>query len=348
MHTCAWKESWLTATIKDIARIAGVSHSTVSRALHGHPGIPEDTTVRIKAVAAELGYVPSAVARGLKTSRSLALGVIVTRIDDPFFSEVLQGIEDGLREMGYSLFVAASNRSFEREKTIVQAMRARRVDGVIICSTQFNEDHYLQFRRYGFPIVVVGNQEISGYEPMIVHDDLDGSSQVARHLLALGHTKIAFLGNARAPRTTQVRFQGVCSALRSAGLPIPERYIFHSPNGRPDGGEAGVRRFLDLPDPPSAIVCFNDMVAIGVLKSLRDTGVAVPAQCSVTGFDDIPLAAYACPPLTTFQQPKYQLGYQAAQLMVQLLHAQVEDTPLHGNPLILHGKLVLRGSTAPV
>lgn len=335
----------MAITIKDIAKIAGVSHSTVSRALSGHAGIPVDTRERIKKIASELGYVPSAVARGLKTNRSRALGVIVTRIDDPFFSELLQGIENTLREVGYSLFVAASNRDFERERLIVQAMHERRVDGVIVCSTQFSEDHYRQLESFGMPIVAVGNHEITGYPSMIAHDDFDGICQVTRHLQELGHTQIAFLGNGRAERTTQGRLNGFLHEMGAANLPVPEGYVYLSPNGRAEGGEMGVRHYLSLPQPPSAILCFNDMMAIGALKALREAGVEVPRQCSVTGFDDIPLAAYACPPLTTFQQPKFELGTQAAQLMHALLHPHSEPDSMAVRPRILHGRLIVRSST---
>jgi DNA-binding LacI/PurR family transcriptional regulator len=338
----------LTITIKDIARIAGVSHSTVSRALSGHPGIPLETVQRIKKVAVDLGYVPSAVARSLKTSRSQALGVIVTRIDDPFFSEILQGIEDVLQQVGYSLFVAASNRDFERERKIVQTMRERRVDGVIVCTTQFSEDHYQQLEQVGLPIVAVGNQEITGYRSMISHDDFYGSCQVTRHLIELGHAKIAFLGNARAERTTQGRLNGYSQEMNAAGIKVKDGYVFHSANGRPEGGETGAKHFLDLPDPPTAIQCFNDMQAIGVLKALREAGRQVPETYSVIGFDDIPLAAYSFPPLTTFQQPKYQLGFQAAQMMCRFLQQAPEATSAETLPLKLRGRLIIRGTTTSV
>jgi DNA-binding LacI/PurR family transcriptional regulator len=337
----------LTVTIKDIARAAGVSHSTVSRALRDHPAIAAQTSGRIKALAVEMGYVPSAVARGLKTSRTQALGVIVTRIDDPFFSELLQGIEKVLREMGYSLFVAASNRDFRRERSIVQAMRERRVDGVILCSTQFSEDHYRQLKGVGLPIVVVGNQEISSYRPMIVHDDFEGSRQITRHLIDLGHTKIAFLGNGRAERTTQSRLSGYCHEMIIANLPVQDGYVFQAPNGRPDGGDIGVKHFLKLPDPPTAIQCFNDMMAIGALKSLREGGISVPEECSVVGFDDIPLSAYVFPSLTTFQQPKFDLGTQAAQMMARLLQDPPDSALTDTDVVTFRGRLVVRNSTAP-
>ncbi|MCJ7625827.1 MAG: LacI family transcriptional regulator [Anaerolineaceae bacterium] len=336
----------MTITIKDIAKNADVSHSTVSRALNGHPGIPKETADRIKKIASDLGYVPSAVARGLKTSRSNALGVIVNRIDDPFFSEILQGIEDVLRDAGYSLFIAASNRDSHREKTIVQAMRERRVDGIIVCTTQFSKEHRSLLEHYGFPIIAIDNREGTDYHWLVYHDDFFGSVQVTNYLIGLGHKKIAYLGNSRAKSTTQGRLNGFIQEMNTASLPIPDEYIFHCHNGQPEGGEIGAKYCANLSDPPTAIICFNDLIAIGALKALRETGIQVPGDCSVVGFDDIPFAAYACPSLTTFKQPKYQLGYEAAQMMNAFLQSQSKIISVQGRKVMLRGKLIVRETTA--
>ena len=337
----------MTITIKDIAKVAGVSHSTVSRALRGHPAIAPETIIRIKKIAADVGYVPSAVARGLKTKRSQALGVIVNRIDDPFFSEILQGIEDVLQEAEYSLFVAASNRDPSREKTIVQAMRERQVDGVIVCTTQFGDEHRSQLEHFGYPIVAIGNLEGTDYKWLVYHDDFYGTVQITKYLIELGHRKIAYLGNSRAERTTQGRLNSYMQEMKAANLPIPDDYIYHCPNGRPEGGEIGAKHCVGLVDPPTAIICFNDMMAIGVLKVLREAGMHVPRDCSVVGFDDIPIAAYTYPSLTTLEQPKYQLGYEAAKMMYKVLQSQFDIKSTHGQTLKLRGELIVRGTTAP-
>lgn len=338
----------MAVTIKDIAKLAGVTHSTVSRALHGHPGIAPETVTRIKQIADELGYVPSAVARGLKTKRSHALGVIVSRIDDPFFGEILQGIEDVSQQAGYSLFVAASQRNFEREQVIVQAMGERRVDGLIICSTNFEKQHENKLKTYGIPIVAVDNQALSDYQYSIYHDDFFGSQRATAHLVDLGHEKIAYLGNQEAGRTTQDRLDGFCQALQDAAYPVRDEYIFHGPNGLPDGGVAGAHYFVGLEEPPTAIVCFNDMMALGVLQGLKNSDVDVPQECSVVGFDDINITAYTDPPLTTFEQPKYQLGCAAARMMMKLLDSRSDGaSPAPSENRILRGQLVVRQSTAP-
>ena len=189
----------MAITIKDIAKQAGVSHSTVSRALHGSPLLSGETVERIRQLAVEMGYFPSAAARSLKTNRSRALGVIVSAIDDPFFSEILQGIEEIAQGHDYSMLMAASRRDLERERAIVQDMRERQVDGLIICSASFSAEQRRKLLEYGIPIVVVNNQAAEEYRYSIYHDDVDGSRQVTRHLIELGHTRIAYLGIRASP-----------------------------------------------------------------------------------------------------------------------------------------------------
>lgn len=344
----------MPATIKDVAKRAQVSHSTVSRALRGNPLISDETSRRVRQAALEMGYHPSAAARSLKTNQTKALGVVVRNIDDPFFSEILQGIEDVVQQEGYSLFISSSQNDREREQAVVQAMREHRVDGVIICSTSFSADQNRQLRADGAPIVVVNNQAAEDYRYSIYHDDQDGCRQVTQHLIELGHRRIAYLGNALSGRTTLDRLSGFRQAMQSAGLAVPEPYVHQVPGGGPENGQAGVEYFLHLPEPPTALVCYNDMLAIGALEALRRAGVHVPAQCSVTGFDNIVFSAYTTPPLTTFDQPKKYIGAEAARLVMDLLKAGsqpalVEQTAdlKRGLTKTLQGRLLVRASTAP-
>jgi len=341
---CALNSS--PATIKDIARRAGVSHSTVSRALRGSPLISDETTERIRLIAQEMGYHPSAAARSLKTNQTGALGVIVRNIDDPFFSEILQGIEDIAQGEGYSLFISSSQNKTDRERLIVKAMREHRVDGVIICSTVFSASQSRELVEQSVPIVVVNNQAAEDYRYAIHHDDVDGSRQIARHLIALGHRRIAYLGNSISGRTTLDRQSGFQQEMQSAGLPIPSGYIHQVPGGEPEHGLAGVDHFLNLADRPTALVCFNDMMAIGVLKGLQQAGVRVPEDVSVTGFDNIVLSAYTHPPLTTFDQPKHFIGAEAARLLLDMLGPDSEKDTTKLRSQTLKGRLLVRASTA--
>lgn len=337
----------MPVTIKDIAKQAGVSHSTVSRALRDSSLISDETTNLIKQTASELGYLPSVAARSLKTNRSQALGVIVSNIDDPYFSEILQGIEEVAQNNSYSLFMAASQRDSEREQMIVKAMRQHRVDGVIICSTTFSDAQSSQLSKYGIPIVVVNNQAAEDYRYSIYHDDVDGSRQLTRHLIELGHRKIAYLGNSLSGRTTQDRLSGFRQEMKTAGLSIPDSFIYEISGSEPENASPAAKHFLDLEDGPTALVCFNDMMAIGVLKILQQRSVRVPEEFSITGFDNIVFSNYTNPPLTTFDQPKRFIGQKAAELILSILASTSAVNVAEQKIQILKGNLLVRESTSP-
>lgn len=333
-------------TIKDIAKVAGVSHSTVSRALQGSSLISEETTRYIQETSQKLGYLPSAAARSLKTNRSQALGVIVSNIDDPYFSEILQGVEEVAQASNYSLFMAASQNDPHRESAIVQAMRQHRVDGVIICSTTFSDEQSQYFLKYDTPIVVVNNQAAEEYRYSIYHDDVDGSRQLTRYLIGLGHRRIAYLGNSNAGRTTLDRLAGFRQEMEFNKLLVPDKYIHKIAGGGPERTDSVVEHFLRLATPPTAIVCFNDTMAIGVLKELQNRAVRVPEDISITGFDNIVFSNYTNPALTTFDQPKRFIGQKAAELILSLLASNAHSNIPEQKIQILRGNLLVRESTA--
>ncbi len=337
----------MSITIKDVAKQAGVSHSTVSRALHGSSLISDETVERIRQIANEMGYSPSAAARSLRTNRSHALGVIVSTIDDPFFSEILQGIEEIAQEHGYSMLMAASQRDPKREQAIVQDMRERHVDGLVICSASFSAEQRRNLLEYGIPIVMVNNQAAEDYRYSIYHDDVDGSRQVTRHLIELGHQRIAYLGNSLSGRTTLDRLTSFRQEMDSAGLSIPAEYIHEVPGSHPEDGLAALDHFLNLPQHPTAIFCFNDMLAIGVLNGLHMAGIRVPEDISVVGFDNIVFSAFTNPPLTTLDQPKRYIGAEAARLILGLLDPLNDGEAPEQEIQKLKGKLLVRQSTSP-
>ncbi len=337
----------MPTTIKDIARQAGVSHTTVSRALHNSPLISEQTTHRILQIAADLQYHPSFAARSLKTNRSQALGVIVSHIDDPFFSEILQGIDDIAQASGYSLFIAASQQDPVRENAIVQTMRDHRVDGVILCSPRFTTEQSSQLQSYNIPIVAINNQADEEYQYSIYHDDVDGGGQACEHLVNLGHRRIAYLGDASSGRTTKERQAGYLQAIHKAGLSVNPDYIYQVPGNSARQGYAAVEYFLGLVIMPTAIICYNDMIAVGVLKGFHEAGLRVPKDISVTGFDNILVSDFTLPPLTTIDQPKRFLGVEAGRMMLDLLCAKTSPNQSDHGIKRLRGMLLIRQSTAP-
>jgi DNA-binding LacI/PurR family transcriptional regulator len=337
----------MPTTIKDIARKAGVSHTTVSRALHNSPLISDATTKRIKKIAADLQYQPSFAARSLKTNRTQALGVIVSHIDNPFFSEILQGIDDVAQANSYSLFIAASQHDPAREYIIMRTMREHRVDGVILCSPRFSPEQSSQLHSYDIPIVAVNNQAVQDYHYSIYHDDVDGGRQICEYMLGIGHRRIAYLGDASSGRTTKERLVGIRQAMQQAGVPICEEYIYQVSGSSTEQGYRSVDYYLQLVIWPTAVICYNDMMAVGLLKGLHQAGVRVPETISVSGFDNILVSGYTQPPLTTIDQPKRFLGAQAAHMMFGLLTSRDRSAPGKDQIIRLKGKLLIRQSTAP-
>jgi DNA-binding LacI/PurR family transcriptional regulator len=336
----------MATTIKDIARQAGVSHTTVSRALHHSPLISQKTTQRIKKIASELSYHPSFAARSLKTNRTQALGVIVSNIDDPFFSEILQGIDDVAQVNGYSLFIAASQHDLRRENSIVQTMRDHRVDGVILCSPRFTPEQSQRLYSYEIPIVAINNQGDQDYHYSIYHDDVDGGIQITEHLVSLGHERIAYLGDTLSGRTTDERLAGFRLVMQNKGLNVWNEYIHQVEGNSVDQGYAAIDYFLGLKIRPTAVICYNDMMALGVLKRLLLAGLQVPEDISVTGFDNILVSNYTYPPLTTFDQPKRFLGAEAARMMLEQLNTEKNSTSNDAKVKRLKGMLLIRRSTA--
>lgn len=336
----------MSVTIKDIARKAGVSHTTVSRALNGNPSIPDKTSVLIRDIAEEMGYLPSAAARGLKTRHTRALGVLVNRIDNPYFGEILQGIEDAVKDAGYGIFIASSFMNPKHEKSIIQAFSEHRVDGVIIGSVPVNQESYNLLDQYGIPAVVINNQSHRNHKYTISHDDFYGAQQVTRHLLDLGHQRIAYIGNKRASKINNNRLRGLKHEFLAADLAFNPDFALHQPGGEIEDGFTGIEELLKKQADISAVFCFNDLTAIGALHYLIRNGIRVPEDISIVGFDNIRYSAYTNPPLTTFDQPKRSIGTEAAKMLMDLVKQTVSGEPNdHPMSKLMRGQLLVREST---
>ncbi|NJN84893.1 MAG: LacI family transcriptional regulator [Caldilineaceae bacterium] len=333
-------------SIKDIADAAGVSHPTVSRALRGEGRMSGQTRSRIVALAQEMGYTPSLVARGLVTQRSHSVGLVVTSFVDPFHSEVAQGVEDEARRRGYSLFLASTGVDALRELEVVDDFQGRQVDGIIVSSSRVGNQYRGLLKEIGIPIVLINTHADGENVHSIYHDDYHGGRQLMQHLLDRGYRRIAYLGNRRAGRADSERERAWVDAMHAVEL--DPALTVKGPNGRLHGGAAGAELLLrqanDLwNSPPEAIYCYNDTVAIGAASVLRRNGLRVPSDVALTGFDDIDVAAYVDPPLTTLHQPRTEMGALAMRLMLALLddnrHPPVNQTT------ILQGTLVVRESS---
>ncbi len=333
-------------SIKDIAEAAGVSHPTVSRALRGEGRMSDETRQRILELAQEMGYTPSLVARGLVTQRSHLIGLVITTFADPFHNEVVQGVEEEAIRHGYDIFVASTGVNAEREKEVVRSFQGRQVDGIIVSSSRVGDDYADLLQETGIPIVLINSHIAGSRFHAVHHDDYAGGCQIMAHLLERGYRRIAYLGNARAGKANTDRHRAWEDSLQAAGLEA--ELAIYGPNGRLAGGVRATEALLPAARerwgaPPDAICCYNDTMAIGAMAVLHRCGLRIPDDVAVTGFDDIDVAAYLEPPLTTFHQPRHQLGVEAMQVMLSLLGQTNPHPPRQVRTLI--GRLVVRRSS---
>ena len=335
MHTFAM------ISIKDMARVANVSHSTVSRALRNSPLANAETAATIRRIAQEQGYAVSAAARSLVTKRTHSIGVVVTSIADPFVGEVFIGIEDVTQARGYSLLLANCHADPTRELRAVRLLREHRVDGILVSASRVGALYMRLLAKINVPVVLINNEHPGEFIFSVTIDNVNAARDATRHLVDLGHRRIGYIGNQFGLQADTDRFAGYRQVLEEADIGFQPELVTHG-DGKPEGGMHGMERLLALPERPTAVFCYDDMGAIGAMRAAREHGMRVPDDLSIVGLDDLFLASYTDPPLTTIQQPKEYMGRLAAEILLDLLSG--------GKPqshVTLPGKLIVRQSTAP-
>lgn len=329
----------MAVSIKDIARVANVSYSTVSRALNDSPRVQAQTKAQIQRIAAEMGYFPSAVGRSLVTRRTRTIGIVVSTITDLFFAEVIDAIEETALCHHYSVILTNSGGQPQRELSAIQALRERWVDGILVVSGCSSREDLCAGKGLDIPLVIINNvhREHIGYSVEV--DSVGGGRAATQHLLELGHRRIAHIAGPVTEWDAVERQSGYQQALQAYGLAVDPALIVRGDN-RPEGGIAAMQHLLSLPVPPTAVFCYNDATALGAMHAAHTTGLRIPRDLSVVGFDDVDLAPYLEPPLTTVAQPTREMGKRAVQMVLSLLAGDrtVTDCTLPSN-------LVVRGST---
>ncbi len=321
--------------------MADVSHSTVSRALQNSPLINRKTAEKIRRIAEESGYRASAVARSLVTRQTRTVGTVVTTIADPFAAGVVSGIEDAANDRGFSVILANSNADPEREVRVVRAFEERRVDGIIVTASRAGAVYTPMIEQMRIPIVLLNNQHPSEFVHSVMIANTKASREATGYLIELGHRRIAYLGDRYGGQSDTERFAGYRRALEVADVPFRPELMVHG-DGKPEGGMRAMAQLLALPQQPTAIFCYNDMTALGALRQIRTSGLRVPEDISLIGFDDLYIAQYTDPPLTTVRQPMRQMGRMA---METLLHLLAGSESVHS--VKVPGELIIRESTAP-
>ncbi len=330
-------------TIKDIARRAGVSHTTVSRALRGDARITADTTERILQLAEQLGYIPNSIAQSLNAQRTNTIGMLVTSVADPVVMDFMEGAEEIAQERGYCIFLSTSRNDPVREFHIVETFQRRRVDGVIVVASRSGVQYGLALDRIQVPLVLLDSEEIHDSHPAVNVDNIGGAAVAVRHLLALGHRQVGYIGATDRPLTNLKRLAGYTETLQQAGIPVAPNWVIN-PVADDDiqRGRLGLEHCLAAG--VTAIFCYNDQIAISVLNSCYHKGIAVPQQLSVAGFDDIRPASYVNPPLTTVRQPLQQMGRTGMEMVLALIEKRTVQNQRLDCTLMVRAST----STAPV
>jgi len=334
-------------SIKDIAEIVGVSHPTVSRALSGRGRMSEATREKIIAVASEIGYTPSLVARGLVTKRSFCIGLIVPTFVNQFNSAVAQGIESEAHKQGYSLFLASTDAKPERELEVMRSFLARQVDGIIAVSGYVGDKYAHVLATAGVPIVLINVNVENRKVHAVYNDDYNGGCKVAEHLIERHYERIAYIGASKEGRSNVERRRAWYNTLTDARLTTAVEA--DSKFGTIERGAAACQQLLSMCREkeiplPDALCCFNDMSAIGAMSTLRKNELTIPNDMAIAGFDDIEFAGVTEPPLTTVRQPLQQMGIEAMGLLTELMDPK---TPPPESPHLssLSGTLIIRQST---
>ena len=325
--------------IADVAREAGVSVQTVSRALNNKGEISQETRERVLETVKRLGYRPNTLARGLVTQKTATLGLVVPDIANPFFSEVVRGAEDAAHHEGYSLLLCNAMEDPTRELEALRTLEAQRVDGIVLCSSRLS-DSDLAAMTGRLPAVVLVNRDwTTPAFPSACIDDEAGALCGTQHLLCSGRRAIGFLAGPSASRSGLHRGAGYRRALLAAGQSVnPELSVVCKPDL--EGGYGAARRLLARGPELDALLCYNDLVAVGALQACASEGRRVPEDVALVGFDDILLAGLVTPPLTTLRSDRRRLGGEAVRLLLQAVGGCVDGC----ENVVLQPELIVRAS----
>ena len=335
-----------SVTIRDVARVAKVHPGTVSRALNAETRglVNQGTAERVMRAAQELGYRPNPIARGLKTNRSFTIGVLIPDITNPLFPPILRGIEDRLDEAGYTPLIVNTDNDPDRERSHLEAMRARQVDGFISATARLDQELLADLAADGVPLVLVNRSFEDRSVPAVTVNDRQGIRLAVEHVIRLGHTRIGHVAGPQNLSTGHRRYLGFLEAMRTAGLDAPDEQIRFSEAFTEAEGARVCADLLDGAGDITAIVAANDRLAIGCYDTLEACGLRCPDDVSIVGFNDMPFVDRLRPPLTSVRVPQREIGIEAANLLLQRL-GDGSQTP---REILLEPTLVVRGSTAPL
>lgn len=331
------------ATIKDVARRAGVSISTVSHVLNRTRFVSPDRHARVEAALLALGYEPNALARSLKLNRSRSIGLVISDIANPFFTDVVRGIEDIAQHDGYTVVLCNSDEDLGKEETYLRELRAKRVDGLILAPAGVAHPYLRALVDDGFPLVFLDREIDELSVSAVLLDNFESAHVAVSRLIALGHRRIAIVAGRQHISSTRERLAGYWQALDQAGLPRDEHLVIWG-DSRTEPSRLATLALLSADAPPTAVFSANNLMTIGVLSAALALGLRVPEDLALIGFDDFPWADVFRPRLSTVAQPTYALGQNAASMLLDSINAESAPAPRR---VVLAGTLIERESSGP-
>ncbi len=331
-------------SLRDVAHRAGVSVKTVSNVVNGYAHVSTTTREHVQQALDELGYRPNLSARTLRGGRSGLIALAVPELDSPYFSEMARHIVRAADRQGWTVLIDQTDGLAEREQLVVDGIRSHLIDGVIFSPLAFGA-RQLAARQDTTPMVLLGERVSEGPADHVGIDNVAAAATAVNHLVLLGRRRIAAIGEQRHRRgeTARLRLKGYRAALRAAGLPVDPCLVAAAPDYRRAVGARAMAALLQLPDPPDAVFCFNDALAIGAMRTLREQGLRVPQDVAVMGFDDIEEGSYCHPTLTTIRPDKQQIAATAVALLAERLDAGPGGPP---REVTAPFEMVVRNSTA--
>ena len=330
----------LSPTIRDVARLAGVSVATASRVLSksDYP-VAAKVRKRVLEAARDLNFTPNAFARGLSKQESRLIGMVIPNIREPFFLQIVRGIEDITSRDGYMVILCNTDRDLSKEQRYIEELRAMRAGVILVGRSGYSNELLEELLNHPAPVVAIGRHELDCSS--VRFDNVRGGFDVTSHVIQLGHRRIAYIGGPASSTSAIDRLEGFRKAMEHHGISVDERLLVESDFTLEGGISATDRLLKQDANPPEAIVAANDYLALGAIYCAKARGLRVPYDLSVTGFNDIPIAAFIDPPLTTLRLPLYQAGEIAADLLLR----QLKSGQREHNIVELRGELVVRGST---
>ena len=333
-------------TIRDVARLAGVSVATASKVISEKGIVSSKLTERVRSAMEALDYRPNEIARSLKVRQTQTIGMVIPDITNAFYTNVIRGVESEARAHGYSLILCDSNDDRALEQANLNTLFARRVDGVLLAPSKVYDPQDRLIRRR-FPLVFYDRIPPGFTGSAVVTDNLGAAHEGTRHLIELGHRRLAIITGGLTFTNGQDRLEGFRKALQQAGLPLYDEYLQQG-DFRLEGGYSCGLKLLKLPAPPTAIFCCNNQMTLGLMRALTELDIHCPSDVSILGFDDFDWAANFRPRLTTLAQPSLEMGKQAAQMLLRRIESDKEGNNSDEEKVVaLKAELRVRDSTAP-